>query len=51
MEFSRQEYWSGVPLPSPVKNNMEIFKKTKTELPYDLVIPLPDIPLKKKRKH
>ena len=26
MRFSRQEYWSGVPLPSPL-NNTELYKK------------------------
>ena len=29
MGFSRQEYWSGMSSPSPIKNNMEIFKKQK----------------------
>jgi len=54
MGFSRQEYWSGMPLPSPIvnwystiENNMKVPQKIKKELPYDPAIPLPGIYLKK----
>jgi len=45
MGFSRQKYWSGVPLPSPMENSMEVPEKTtkkkrKIELPCDPAIPL-----------
>ena len=42
MGFSRQEYWSGVPLPSPWRTVQRFLKKLKIELPYDPVIPLLD---------
>ena len=32
MGFSRQEYWSGVPLPSPKNDTNELIYKTKTRL-------------------
>ena len=34
MGFSRQEYWSGVPLPSPCKVSKNYFKGLDTELTY-----------------
>ena len=40
MGFSRQEYWSGVPLPSPWRTVQRFLKKLKIELPYDPAIPL-----------
>ena len=44
MGFSRQEYWSGVPSPSPMENSIEVPQKTKKiELLYDPAIPLQDI--------
>ena len=33
MEFSRQEYWSGVPLPSPMSNLDSILKSRDITLP------------------
>ena len=36
---------------STVENNIEVSKKIKIELPYDLVIPLLGIYLKTKQKH
>ena len=33
MGFSRQEYWSGVPLLSPMTNLVSILKSTDTTLP------------------
>ena len=39
MGFSRQEYWSGVPLPSP-RTVWRFFNKLEIELPYDPAIPL-----------
>ena len=38
MGFSRQEYWSGVPLPSPGKHYGYSLKELKIELLYDLAI-------------
>jgi len=32
MGFSRQEYWSGVPLPSQKNDTNELIYKTKTRL-------------------
>jgi len=33
MGFSRQKYWSGVPLPSPMTNLDSIFKSRDITLP------------------
>ena len=39
MRFPRQEYWSGVPLPSPRENIMEVLKKPNIEVLSDPAIP------------
>jgi len=46
MGFSRQEYWSGVPLPS-LEKAWRFLKKLQMELPYDPAIPLLGIYLEK----
>ena len=40
MGFSSQEYWSGVPLPSPGEQYEYSLKNLEIELPYDPAIPL-----------
>ena len=40
MEFSRQVYWSGVPLPSPMEKDREFPKKTYTSVPLITSMPL-----------
>ena len=40
MGFSRQEYWSGVPLPSPGEQYEYSLKNLEIELPYDPAIPV-----------
>ena len=47
MGFSRQEYWSGVPLPSLGEQYGDSTKKLKIELPYNPAISLLGIYLKK----
>ena len=49
MGFSRQEYWSGVPLPSPEERCGDSLKKLEIELPYDPAIPLLGIHTKETR--
>ena len=38
--FSRQEYWSGVPVPSPGRTVWRFLEKLKAKLSYDPAIPL-----------
>ena len=40
MGFSRQEHWSGVPVPSPGRTVWRFLKKLKIKLSYDPAIPL-----------
>ena len=47
MGFSRQEYWSGLPLPSPWRTVWR-FLKLKVELPYGPAVSLLSIYLEKK---
>jgi len=48
MGFSRQEYWSGVPLPSP-RTVWRFLKKLEIELPHDPAIPLLGIQIEETR--
>jgi len=40
MGFSRQEYWSGVPLPSPILKSRDISLLTKVHIVKAMVFPM-----------
>jgi len=46
MEFSRQQYWSGLPLPSPFCEISLIPKPNKNSPPYSILISLMSLHIK-----